>query len=57
MLQTVLNPEPVSDVATGRNTHLTAYRFMLLARLLDDKFAALYRAGNQIGRASCRERV
>ncbi len=45
MLPTVLNPEPVSDVATGRNTHLSAYRFMLLARLLDDKFAALYRAG------------
>ncbi len=45
MLTTVLNPEPVSDVATGRNTHLAAYRFMLLARLLDDKFAALYRAG------------
>ncbi len=45
MLQSVLNPEPVSDVAAGRNTHLTAYRFMLLARLLDDKFAALYRAG------------
>ena len=45
MLPTVLNPEPVSDVASGRNTHLAAYRFMLLARLLDDKFAALYRAG------------
>jgi pyruvate dehydrogenase E1 component alpha subunit/2-oxoisovalerate dehydrogenase E1 component alpha subunit len=45
MLPTVLNPEPVSDAATGRNTHLAAYRFMLLARLLDDKFAALYRAG------------
>jgi TPP-dependent pyruvate/acetoin dehydrogenase alpha subunit len=29
----------------GRDTHLAAYRFMLLARLLDDKFAALYRAG------------
>ena len=28
-----------------RETHLAAYRFMLLARLLDDKFAALYRAG------------
>ncbi len=26
-------------------SHLTAYRFMLRARLLDDKFAALYRAG------------
>jgi pyruvate dehydrogenase E1 component alpha subunit/2-oxoisovalerate dehydrogenase E1 component alpha subunit len=45
MLPTVLNPEPVSDVASGRNRHLVAYRFMLLARLLDDKFAALYRAG------------
>jgi pyruvate dehydrogenase E1 component alpha subunit/2-oxoisovalerate dehydrogenase E1 component alpha subunit len=45
MLPTVLNPEPVSDVAYGRNKHLAAYRFMLLARLLDDKFAALYRAG------------
>jgi len=45
MVQTVLNPEPVSDAAAGRNIHLAAYRFMLLARLLDDKFAALYRAG------------
>jgi pyruvate dehydrogenase E1 component alpha subunit/2-oxoisovalerate dehydrogenase E1 component alpha subunit len=45
MLPTVLNPEPVSDTASGRNTHLAAYRFMLLARMLDDKFAALYRAG------------
>jgi pyruvate dehydrogenase E1 component alpha subunit/2-oxoisovalerate dehydrogenase E1 component alpha subunit len=45
MLPAVLNPVPASDVATGRNTHLAAYRFMLLARLLDDKFAALYRAG------------
>lgn len=31
--------EAVSD------SHLAAYRFMLRARLLDDKFAALYRAG------------
>ena len=45
MLQTVLNPEPVSDVVPARDRHLTAYRYMLLARLLDDKFAGLYRAG------------
>jgi len=45
MLQTVLNPDPVSDVVTARDTHLIAYRYMLLARLLDEKFAGLYRAG------------
>jgi acetoin:2,6-dichlorophenolindophenol oxidoreductase subunit alpha len=41
MLQTVLDAKPASDIVTT----LAAYRFMLLARLLDDKFAALYRAG------------
>ena len=45
MLETVLNPDPVSDVGMARDTHLAAYRYMLLARLLDDKFAGLYRAG------------
>ena len=30
---------------TSRETCLAAFRFMLLARVLDDKFAALYRAG------------
>src|SRR5450432_2833293 len=45
MLQTVLDAKPASDAATARDTTLAAYRFMLLARLLDDKFAALYRAG------------
>jgi TPP-dependent pyruvate/acetoin dehydrogenase alpha subunit len=45
MPQTVLDAKPVSDIATTRDTTLAAYRFMLLARLLDDKFAALYRAG------------
>jgi pyruvate dehydrogenase E1 component alpha subunit/2-oxoisovalerate dehydrogenase E1 component alpha subunit len=44
MLKTVTDqlPDQTEDV---RLTHLTAYRFMLRARLLDDKFAALYRAG------------
>ena len=45
MLQTVLDADPVGDATSFRDTHLAAYRFMLLARLLDDKFAGLYRAG------------
>jgi len=45
MLQTVLNPGPVSDAVSVRDRHLTAYRYMLLARLLDEKFASLYRTG------------
>jgi acetoin:2,6-dichlorophenolindophenol oxidoreductase subunit alpha len=45
MLQTVLDAKPAIETATARDTTLAAYRFMLLARLLDDKFAALYRAG------------
>jgi acetoin:2,6-dichlorophenolindophenol oxidoreductase subunit alpha len=44
MLQAVT--EPRSEVADAvREAHLAAFRFMLRARLLDDKFAALYRAG------------
>jgi pyruvate dehydrogenase E1 component alpha subunit/2-oxoisovalerate dehydrogenase E1 component alpha subunit len=45
MLQTVLDADLVGDATSFRDTHLTAYRFMLLARLLDDKCAGLYRAG------------
>ena len=45
MLQTVLDADPVGDATSFRDTHLIAYRFMLLARMLDDKCAALYRAG------------
>ena len=44
MLQVVT--EPRSGVADAvREGHLAAFRFMLRARLLDEKFAALYRAG------------
>ena len=39
------SPARRRHAASFRETHLAAYRFMLLARLLDDKFAALYRAG------------
>src|SRR5476649_1804490 len=45
MLQSALDANPAVETATTRDTTLAAYRFMLLARLLDDKFAALYRSG------------
>ncbi|HUA37300.1 MAG TPA: thiamine pyrophosphate-dependent dehydrogenase E1 component subunit alpha [Candidatus Sulfopaludibacter sp.] len=45
MLQTVLEPGTVENAALSREAYLAAYRFMLLARLLDDKFAALWRSG------------
>jgi acetoin:2,6-dichlorophenolindophenol oxidoreductase subunit alpha len=45
MLQTVLDAKPANESMTARDTTLAAYHFMLLARVLDDKFAALYRAG------------
>ena len=45
MLQTVLDAKPVTEAATARDTTLAAYRFMLLARVMDDKYAALYRTG------------
>lgn len=34
-----------SRVEVGQETYVRAYRFMLLARVLDDKFASLYRMG------------
>jgi pyruvate dehydrogenase E1 component alpha subunit/2-oxoisovalerate dehydrogenase E1 component alpha subunit len=34
-----------SESATGTETFIKAFRLMLLARTLDDKFASLYRAG------------
>ncbi|HEY1661023.1 MAG TPA: thiamine pyrophosphate-dependent dehydrogenase E1 component subunit alpha [Verrucomicrobiae bacterium] len=45
MLQTVLEARPQNNPASTQELHVSAYRFMLLARLLDEKFAALYRAG------------
>src|SRR5882724_3629426 len=44
MFQTVLNHGAVGE-STFRDTYQKAYRFMLLARVLDVKFASLYRAG------------
>ena len=45
MLQTVLEPGTAENAASVRETYLAAYRYMVLARLLDDKFAALWRSG------------
>ena len=44
MLQAVTEPR-VGAAAAVREAHLAAFRFMLRGRLLDEKFAALYRAG------------
>ena len=45
MLQPVLESRRAEASDTFRETCLAAHRFMLLARVLDDKLAALYRAG------------
>jgi TPP-dependent pyruvate/acetoin dehydrogenase alpha subunit len=43
MVQTAI--EPSQKTASAQDIHLSAFRFMLLARMLDDKFAALSRSG------------
>ena len=45
MVETVLNRGAVDEVSSIQGTYLKAYRLMLLARVLDDKFASLYRTG------------
>jgi acetoin:2,6-dichlorophenolindophenol oxidoreductase subunit alpha len=45
MFQTVLRSGTVGDASTFPDTYAKAYRFMLLSRILDEKFASLYRAG------------
>jgi pyruvate dehydrogenase E1 component alpha subunit/2-oxoisovalerate dehydrogenase E1 component alpha subunit len=45
MVQTVLSDGPVAESTSVREAYAQAYRVMLLARLLDDKFASLYRMG------------
>jgi len=49
MVHTVVKPEPVAGDSPTRETYLKALRLMLLARILDDKFASLYRAGKITG--------
>ena len=45
MVQTVSDPQKVADASTMRELYIKAYRLMLLARIADDKFASLWRAG------------
>lgn len=45
MLQTAIKPETAGDATSLRDLCINAYRIMLLARLSDEKFASLYRAG------------
>jgi acetoin:2,6-dichlorophenolindophenol oxidoreductase subunit alpha len=45
MVQSAIEPMTASDVSSMRELYIKAYRTMLLARVLDDKFASLYRAG------------
>lgn len=41
----VLNREMADNVSAARELYLKAFKGMLVARILDDKFASLYRAG------------
>src|SRR5689334_19721108 len=45
MVHTVPDPGAVSRPTSLRDDYVKAYRLMLLARILDDKFASLYRMG------------
>src|SRR5438045_4051241 len=45
MVQMAIRDGTLSTVTSFRDDYLKAFRWMLLARLLDDKFASLYRGG------------
>jgi acetoin:2,6-dichlorophenolindophenol oxidoreductase subunit alpha len=45
MPHTLLEGNAVDERTSARDAYVQAYRFMLLARILDDKFASLYRMG------------
>jgi acetoin:2,6-dichlorophenolindophenol oxidoreductase subunit alpha len=45
MVHALFNHNAVDEVSSVRDTYVKAYRLMLLARILDDKFASLYRMG------------
>jgi acetoin:2,6-dichlorophenolindophenol oxidoreductase subunit alpha len=49
MVYTALDHGAVVQISSIRDEYTKAYRFMLLARLLDDKFASLYRMGKIYG--------
>jgi len=45
MVQSLVEPKSAADISSISELYVKAYRAMLLARVLDDKFASLYRAG------------
>jgi pyruvate dehydrogenase E1 component alpha subunit/2-oxoisovalerate dehydrogenase E1 component alpha subunit len=45
MLETAINPGVAGQDESFRDTYLAAFRWMVLARVLDEKMAGLYRAG------------
>ena len=45
MVQSLIEPQSVGLISSNQEHYVKAYRAMLLARVLDDKFASLYRAG------------
>jgi acetoin:2,6-dichlorophenolindophenol oxidoreductase subunit alpha len=45
MVQSAIEPQTAGKTPSMRDRYVKAYRTMLLARLLDDKLASLYRAG------------
>jgi acetoin:2,6-dichlorophenolindophenol oxidoreductase subunit alpha len=49
MLQTAATAPPRAEPTDNRQTFLQAYRWMLLARLLEEKIASLYRGGKITG--------
>jgi len=49
MVQTETGRQSPADASARRDHHIQAFRWMLLARVLDEKFASLYRAGKIFG--------
>lgn len=49
MVQPSLNHQPAAAAVAFQELFLRAYRWMLLARVLDDKYASLYRGGKIYG--------
>src|SRR5579859_2686556 len=45
MVHTLLGRGVLGEISSSREGYVKAYRLMLLARILDDKFASLYRMG------------
>lgn len=45
MMQAVIGPNALAELSVGRDEYVKAFRWMLLGRILDEKFASLYRGG------------